>query len=319
MVLTKAHKRKTLTGNRWLGSLFIIEVLVLLSTLVVTICLKNENVGNYDNQESAEEIAEITEVEPEIQPDKEGTSESILPNRIDFQSTIDEWVRTTGGGKSVVIYDLDRRELVGSYNPDENYQTASIYKLFVVYEGYRRIQTGEWRDDEPVGLTGYTVKECLDLSIRRSYSPCAEMLWKMIGHKELDRIVKDEYGIVNSDINNFVSNPSDVAKMMQKYYEHADITDESLLGVMKDSFLNQPVTEYDWRQGLPSGFTKANVYNKVGWDYNGSSWNVYHDAAIVEFSEQDRHYVVVVMTNQVPFQRIRDLGARIEANFYSSL
>lgn len=319
MVLTKAHKRKTLTGNRWLGSLFIIEVLVLLSTLVVTICLKNENVGNYDNQESAEEIAEITEVEPEMQPDKENASETVLPNRIDYQSTIDEWVRTTGGRKSVVIYDLDRRELVGSYNPDENYQTASIYKLFVVYEGYRRIQTGEWRDDEPVGLTGHTVKECLDLSIRRSYSPCAEMLWEMIGHKELDRIVKDEYGIVNSDINNFVSNPSDVAKMMQKYYEHADITDESLLGVMKDSFLNQPVTEYDWRQGLPSGFTKANVYNKVGWDYNGSSWNVYHDAAIVEFPEQDRHYVVVVMTNQVPFQRIRDLGARIEANFYSSL
>ena len=319
MVLTKAYKRKTITGNKWLDLLFILEALILLSAIVISVWFKIENVKdpNTTSYEGAEEIADITEVEPETQPEQETPEESVLPPRVDFQGVIDEWVRSIGGKKSVVIYDLDRDEVVGTYNPDENYSTASLYKLFVVYEGYRRLQSGEWQGDVPAGSTGYTVRECLDLSIRRSYSPCAETLWGMIGRNELDRIIADEYHITNSDISNLVSNPNDMVKIMRRYYEHTDIKDEGLLSLIKDSFLNQPVTEYDWRQGLPSGFKRAIVYNKVGWDYNGSSWNVYHDVAIVEYPEQNRHYVVVVMTSQVPFQRIRDLGTRIEAKFYA--
>ena len=103
---------------------------------------------------------------------------------------------------------------------------------------------------------------------------------------------------------------------MKIFYGHKEITDENLMATMKDSFLNQPTTTYNWRQGLPSGFAKASVYNKVGWEWNGSSWNIYHDAAIVEFPELNRHFIVVVMTNQVPFQKIRTLGTEIETTFY---
>ena len=108
---------------------------------------------------------------------------------------------------------------------------------------------------------------------------------------------------------------------MKLFYEHKYITDETLLNQIKDSFLNQPATTYNWRQGLPSGFTKANVYNKVGWDFNpdGNYWNIYHDAAIVEFPESNRHYIVVVMSNRLPFQQIRTLGTNIEKHFYNEL
>ena len=90
---------------------------------------------------------------------------------------------------------------------------------------------------------------------------------------------------------------------------------------MLDSFLNQPKTEYDWRQGLPSGFSRAKVYNKVGWDYNpsGRYWNIYHDAAIIEVPEKNRHFIVVVMTSQVTFQKIAELGSNIEKAFYQEL
>ena len=116
--------------------------------------------------------------------------------------------------------------------------------------------------------------------------------------------------------------------MLQIYYKHEDITDQDLLSRMWDSFLNQPVTEYDWRQGLPSGFNTATVYNKVGWEFNpdGRYWEIYHDAAIIEFPESlddmgnsirpSRHLIVVVMTNHVPYQRIRELGERIEAAIF---
>lgn len=243
--------------------------------------------------------------------------EVVLPERVDFQPVVDEWVAGVGGNKSVLIYDLERDEMVGEYNTKEDYGTASLYKLFVVYEGYRRLQSGEWQPDDPAGSTGYTILKCLDLAIRESYSPCAETLWAKIGQDNLDVIIENDFGILNSDISKLVSNPEDIMKIMQIFYEHKEITDANLIATMKDSFLNQPATTYNWRQGLPSGFTKANVYNKVGWDYNptGNYWNIYHDAAIVEFPEKNRHFIVVVMTNQVPYQKIRELGTLIENNF----
>ncbi len=254
-------------------------------------------------EESAPESPENTEIEEEKKPEK-----------IDFQPIVDEWAESIDGNKSVLIYDLDLNEVVAEYNTVKNYNTASLYKLFVVYEGYRRVQNGEWDKNDTVGWTGYTISECLDLAIRESYSPCAETLWAMIGHDELDEIIKNDFKITDSNISGLTSNVNDVAKIMKIFYEHTDVTDKELLLQMKDSFLNQPKTTYNWRQGLPSGFSVANVYDKVGWDYNadGGYWNVYHDASIVEFPEQDRHFIVVVMTNYVPYQKIRDLGIKIE-------
>ena len=217
------------------------------------------------------------------------------------------------------LNDLDLEKTVGEYNLSEDYNTASLYKLFVVYEGYRRIENGEWDRDETVGWTGYSRLECLDLAIRESYSPCAESLWGEIGHEELDEIIVNDFKITESNISGLVSNVNDIFKIMKLFYEHPDFNDESLVSRMKDSFLNQPITTYDWRRGLPSGFSeRVNVYNKVGWDYNPNGyWNIYHDAAIVEFPEENRHYIVVVMTNYVDNTEIRKLGKMIEERFYS--
>ena len=131
----------------------------------------------------------------------------------------------------------------------------------------------------------------------------------------MDILRESDFDIINSDISKLISDPDDIMKIMKIFYEHNDIQDENLISLMKDSFLNQPATTYNWRQGLPSGFTEANVYNKVGWDWNGEYWNVYHDAAIVEFPEEDRHFIVVVMTNHVSYQDIARLGGMIEETF----
>ncbi len=261
---------------------------------------------------------QVEEIVPAVEEPVE--EEPVLPEVIDFQNLVDEWAGSVGGNKSVLIYDLERGEEVGSYNPDESYNTASLYKLFVVYEGYRRVQAGEWDGSETAGSTGRTILECLDLAIRESNSACAETLWNIIGHDTLDQIIANEFGITNSDISHLISNPRDILSIMKLFYEHPDITDETLLAQMKDSFLNQPITTYNWRQGLPSGFTRANVYNKVGWDYNpsGNYWNIYHDTAIVEFPEKGRHFIVVVMTNRAPFQKIAELGTMLENYYYSS-
>ena len=311
MVSKSSNQHKTVRSNIPL-LLSLLFVFVFSVSLIAAIAIKDLT-AETNEPAPAQDITPSGEPEPEPEPEKE------LPAKIDFQEIVDGWVSTVSGSKSVIIYDLDRDELVGVYNPDESYNTASLYKLFVVYDGYMKIQNGEWSADAKAGGTGYTVSKCLDLAIRESNSSCAETLWSMIGRDNLEDVILGHYKITDSDISSLISNPNDILKMMQIFYKHEDITDETLLAQIKDSFLVQPATTYNWRQGLPSGFTRANVYNKVGWDYNpdGRYWNIYHDVAIVEFPEDNRHFIVVVMTNKVPFQKITDLGHRIENYYYS--
>lgn len=236
---------------------------------------------------------------------------------INFQPVVDDFVNSVGGNKSVLVYDLERDELVGKYDSTREYNTASLYKLFVVYEGYRRLENHTWKANEMAASTGYTILKCLDLAIRESNSPCAETLLTIIGRSELNNVIQNDFGILHTDVSRFTSTPEDILEIMKLFYYHKDITNESLLSTMKDSFLNQPATTYNWRQGLPSGFNYAKVYNKVGWDFNVKKkiWNIYHDTAIVEFPEENRHFAIVVMTNNIPYQKIKQFGSAFE-NYY---
>jgi len=245
-----------------------------------------------------------------------GANAVVLPEKIDLQPVVNEWISSISGRASVMIYDLDRNEIIGEYNSTELFNTASLYKLFLVYEGYRRLESGEWNADDIAGSTGLSILECLDLSIRESYSPCAETLWAMIGHEELDNIITSDFGITGSYISGITSNANDIVEMMKIFYHHTEISNPTYIEKMKDSFLNQPITTYNWRQGLPSGFSdKILVYNKVGWDYDvdGEYWNLYHDAAILDVPSLNRHFIVVEMTHAVSLDNIKNLAARIEA------
>ena len=312
MVFGKTDQRKTLVNDR--VSRVIFDSLFLVLTLSVCITcglILSINVGDQPINET-----EFIVVEPTVPP--EPVKE--LPTRIDFQPVVDQWVSSTSGNRSVIIYDVKRDEIVGSYNPDASYNTASLYKLFVVYEGYKRINSGEWDPGEIAGATQKTILECLDLAIRESYSPCAETLWNMIGREGLNQILENDYDIHNSTISSLLSNPNDILAIMKLFYKLPDSLNSDYATRLKDSFLNQPPTTYNWRQGLPSGFSSANVYDKVGWDYNpdGKYWNIYNEAAIVDFPDDDRTFIVVVMTNRVPYQKIRQLGSDIENHYLVS-
>ena len=312
MVLKQAGKRETLIPAKVSRVLFLVllGMFVAALTLIGAYLVRGSLTSESKPQSEQSEDKPEEEVEPKEEP-------PVLPEPISFQTVVDEWTSSVDGNKSVLIYDIERDKVVGEYDADEAYNTASLYKLFVVYEGYRRIASGEWDPNEPIGSTGYDLLGCLDLAIRESYSPCAESLWSMMGHAELDEIIMNDYGITNSDISHLTSNARDILQIMLMFYKHDFALDESTVDRMKDSFLNQPITTYNWRQGLPSGFSRANVYNKVGWNYNGSYWTIYHDAAIVEFPEDDRHFVIIVMTGKVPYQKIRDFGTMIEDYYYN--
>ena len=309
MVSKQIDQRKTI--NIIAATVAAITVVVMI-VFVVIILQENPETEPTTNDDS-----EDTLVEDDVEID-ENYSDEPIDEIIDFQPVVDSWVNSVGGKKGIMIYDLNNGDVVGEYNAEEKFSTASLYKLFVVYEGYSRLQDGEWSRDDIVGATGRTVLNCLDMAIRVSHSPCAETLWSMIGRDELNTIVQTEFDLSDMWVTSLTATPSEITAMMKMFYEHIEIEDADLISKMEDSFLNQPATDYNWRQGLPSGFSEiAKVYNKVGWNYDASQrvWTIYDDAAIVEFTEAERDYIVVVMTSGVDYSQIKRFGSEIEGRF----
>lgn len=192
MVSKSSSKHSSVNDKTGFYLLFVL-LFIFISVLSYILCLifLSEPVDVSENDKNDEDASIQTEPLPEPEPT------NVLPEKIDFQPLVDRWVSSVGGNRSVLVYDLDREELVGSYNPDESYNTASLYKLFVVYEGYRKLQSGEWSESGTVSGTQKTILQCLDLAIRESNSACAESLWAMIGRDALNDVIINDYGIVN--------------------------------------------------------------------------------------------------------------------------
>ncbi len=250
------------------------------------------------------------EVEEDIKPPSENEPTVELPKFIDLQAVVDEWADSVGGNVGIYVYDLDNEKEAGSHNSEDIFYTASVYKLFFVYEAYLRIANGT-DDPNAYFADGKTRIECLDLIIRESYNPCADPLRNEM-RNEIEEIISDKYKIENISGGAIYASPEAIAEMLKIYYKHEDLP-EDLWNKIADSMLNQPTTTYNWRQGLPTGFSTANVYDKVGWySEDGTSWSNYNDAAIVEFSDLKRHYIVVVLTEKISPKKIAQLGFNIE-------
>lgn len=311
-------------SSPWWGILFIFFMLALIISL--SYLLANEKgQDNVTMTTDSGEKLNLTKKQDGQTADtpEDAPAEQKLPEKLDLQALAESWVNSASGRTSVYIYDLDYRTAIAKVGETQNYQTASIYKLFPVYEGYRRIEKGDW-DKDTILVGSRTIAQCLDAAIRSSDSTCGEALWSKIGHANLDEIIKTDYKIENSKISSFSSNPVDVAKILELYYDHPEFSDATYTTIL-DSMLNQPATDNGmcdpscvWRQGLPASLSsdKIKVYDKVGWDYSGSGWNLYHDAAIVtaDAEENEHHLIVVVMTAGISnYTEITNFGTKLKA------
>ncbi len=266
--------------------------------------------------------------EPEPEPE--------VPEKINLQLALNQWITSqpAAANSGILIYDIDNDEVVARHNEDSPFRIESIYKMFVAYEGYYRIDNGQWKADTTVFSWGdyenkpYTLSHCLDHMVRFSFSSCAEAVWNMIGHDNL-QAAYNEKGFKNTSIQGLTSTPNDLAKLYKQFWNHTDLSDESWNQIL-DSMINQTAPASagynyarNWRQGLPSGFATAKVYNKVGWlgDSYGN-WTYYDDAAFLVFPEVqknkdgekvlERHYIMIALTKNTSPKQLVQLGRKIE-------
>ena len=264
-----------------------------------------------------------------------GNNDDGKPQKIDLQLATDQWLTSqpASNNSAILIYDIDNDEIVARHNEDVIMRIESIYKMFVAYEGYYRVDHDMLDADTVLPIANdyegkpYTVGKCLDHMIRYSYSPCAEILANQFGWENLQASF-NEQGFKNTNIHGITSNASDLLKLYQMYWKHNDLH-KSSWDKIQESMINQTaatdnvVYNRNWRKGLPSGFSSAKVYNKTGFlSVDGENYNFYDDAAFVIFPEvesnkdgkkvPERHYIMIVLTKDTAPQEIVKYGRKLE-------
>lgn len=278
-------RRRSFRKSRWSNLIVVVIGLTLATWLLLVRAEKSNAPGQETSEQSGGQLAET---KPKY-------------DFIDLQPVVDTWDASQSGTASVVIYDLDNDKTAASLNSDRVYFGASLYKLYVAYEGYRKVTDGSYDLDDAY-LSGYTRGKCLDVMIRESYSPCAEKMWVELGKEALTNKLKT-YGITSTNMSSLQTTAADVSIILRRIATREGLSEEHAKLYM-DSMKVQPAL---YRRGLPTGFEDITVYNKVGWNLT-REW---HDAAIVELPDGHR-YVVVVLTENVGMNNIAALGRAIE-------
>ncbi len=231
---------------------------------------------------------------------------------IDLQPTVDIWLHQTPiSDISLYIYDLDHERVAASYHPDQILGVASIYKLFFAYASYQQIDSAGLNGNQIFITTtdyragDYTLYECLDLIIRESYNGCADPIHDSLIHQQRVESLITDLKLKNTLEHGLYSTAYDITMLLRHIWQHPNLSEDSW-NRLADSMLNQPITKidddtiYNWRQGFPAGFSaSAQVYNKVGWDWNGHLWTTYADTGFLVFPEQNRHYAFAIITSGI--------------------
>jgi beta-lactamase class A len=272
---------------------------ILLAGLLLVVGFIFWFIANQINNRQSVDTTEINGSETRSQQPEE---EAIQPefSSAELQSVVNDWVNEVSGVTSVVISDVSNN-ILAAHRPDEVYFAASIYKLYVAYAGYQQVDEG-LVDPNELYINGNTRIECLDLMIRDSDSPCAEKLWNELGKIQLTNQLR-EYGIINTSMTGITTSAADAATILSRVALGEGLSSESQAAYLS-SLKDQDAL---YRRGLPSGFERSEVYNKVGWNEQ-VEW---HDSAIVVLPD-GRTLIISVFTENVGLANVGNLGQRIE-------
>ncbi|MDF2461078.1 MAG: serine hydrolase [Candidatus Saccharibacteria bacterium] len=204
------------------------------------------------------------------------------PVKEGLQKLIDDFAAANGGSWGIVVKDLKTGQ-TASYQPDAQFTSASLYKLFVAQRIYQRIDIGQLTYGSPAGGgTGKNVEQCLTVMINISDNPCGRALGTMVGWGKQNQSLEQE-GYVTTDLSTpQKTSAADVARLYDRLYGGTLLSPNSstrFMDLLKSQRVNNRLPV-----GLPSGTVIA---HKTG-DLDG----VTHDAGIVFGPKTD--YLVVV-------------------------
>jgi beta-lactamase class A len=222
--------------------------------------------------------------------------------------TIADYFKTSPFSGSVYYQDMQTGDVV-SFNPDTQYNPASIIKLPIFLIANREIANGSLSPTQNILLanrhrlpgsglisrsatgTAYSVSELLQLMMIDSDNTATVMMIETLGKPQINKRMTQDLGLKNTQLGtadllhadglNWTS-AHDMARLLIHLYNGAVISpfwDAHMLGIMRQN-------HYRW--GLPHDLPQTiPVANKTG-----TLGHVAHDAGIVYY--QDRPYVLSI-------------------------
>ena len=202
---------------------------------------------------------------------------------------------------SIVIRELKNGEKFADYQADKVYEAASIYKLFLTYLLFQKVDLGQI-SDVSVSSQGrsWPLDYCLDLALRISDNPCAWAIGNYTGWTSSNPVLTAAgFKSTQLDITNgHRSSALDTANLLEGLYKAQLYTPEArdyLLAILKKQLYNK---------GIPVGCSGCEVANKTG-----DLPSVRHDAAIVTYG--DKTYLLVIFTDGATYAQIAELAGQI--------
>lgn len=235
----------------------------------------------------------------DFEPKQTWSSETDLFKKPKKQSIdISAWLASHKGTYGISVY--EEGDKLVDHRSIESFSMASIYKLYVAYIGYQKIDEGKWNESE-IYLNDWTRGKCLDEMIRISHSPCGEKMLSELGDDEI-MTEFSRYGFTDTNLTDFVTSSADVLKILLRLQNKQDLSEPSTKKILSS------MEGQKYRDVLPKVFgDKWKVYDKVGF----REQDEYHGVGIVSNSK-DNSYIIVLLSSNAGTAKLAELSNAIK-------
>jgi beta-lactamase class A len=216
-----------------------------------------------------------------------------------LQALLNYWDSSNAGTWGIVLKTTSG-DVSASLNPDRQFTSASVYKLYIAYATYTKTDNGELSMNA-LTANGNTVSDCLNLMIVRSDNACAGELGDMVGWGNSNGMLHDK-GFTSTSVayGGQLTTARDTAEYLTQ------LQNGSLLSDFNRADLLNKMTHNIYRYAIPAGSVGMPSANKLGalGAYN-------HDVAIVYHPKGT--YILAVFSYGSDHSRIRELARQIAA------
>ena len=249
------------------------------------------------------------------------------PNK-QIQSYLENQISNFPGSYGVFIKDL-KHQTIYSVNENQTFQTASIYKLAVLYKTYDAISKGEIKKDDVLsedeytldqvlapddentanGIVTYKVSEALNSMITVSDNYAALLLAHKLGWDNIDSFLHQQNisGFDLSAPQQPVASPRAVSQILEKIHNGTAVDAQSsqeMRDLLLDQTINDKIPKY-----LPP---RTKIAHKTG-----ELDNIRNDAAII-YGRNSTYIFVILSEAPVPEEATENI-ANLSKNMYEKL
>jgi beta-lactamase class A len=265
-----------------------------------------------DNPEGKNILNPIGEfVEKNVQTEKKPSKE--------LENIIQDGLSNSDGVYAIAIKNLKTNEYY-YYNEDRKFDTASLYKLWVMGAVFEEIENGNLSKDENIGFEASTINEKLDIAsesaeitegfvgntvegalnrmitISDNYS--AHILYLTIGWSKVGDFL-EEYGLINSSTDSMTTTANDILSYFEKLYNGEIVnrfSSDEMIEILKKQELNDRIPKY-----LPENVEVAHKTGELG--------AVKHNSGIVYSPNGD--YIIVLLSETNSQTTAAEIEAKI--------